>query len=321
MLHVPEAPQTDRSGSTDLPDWENHHLLHRNRLPARAHFTAYPDEATALVGARIALGTFAQWHVAFHYAPTPIAARQDFAAADFDDAGWDLLPVPANWQMQWLWRAALHQCASIRSRSIRRACQARIPPAAIAGAFMYPADWSGRQLHPALRRRRLRPSSYISTAATSASPKAAAWPAEFDVTEFMLVPGENLLAVRVYQWSDGSYLEDQDMWWLSGIFRDVTLLAEPPVGALGSAVDPGLHAGLPGRNAACASNRDARTRRAGRIPGGNQHCLMRMARPVPGVAATADVDDQRAGDCRACRRDVARRGFGRPTIPICIRCW
>ena len=40
-------------------------------------------------------------------------------------------------------------------------------------------------------------------------------------------PGENLLAVRVFQWSDGSYCEDQDMWWLSGIFRDVLLLAEP----------------------------------------------------------------------------------------------
>ena len=40
-------------------------------------------------------------------------------------------------------------------------------------------------------------------------------------------PGGNVLAVRVHQWSAGSYLEDQDMWWLSGIFRDVTLLARP----------------------------------------------------------------------------------------------
>ena len=53
-------------------------------------------------------------------------------------------------------------------------------------------------------------------------------PAEFDVG-WALRPGEeNVLAVRVHQWSSGSYLEDQDMWWLSGIFRDVTLLARPP---------------------------------------------------------------------------------------------
>ena len=52
-------------------------------------------------------------------------------------------------------------------------------------------------------------------------------PAEFDVTS-MVCPGRNVLAVTVYQWSDGSYLEDQDMWWLSGIFRDVSLLWRPP---------------------------------------------------------------------------------------------
>ena len=52
-------------------------------------------------------------------------------------------------------------------------------------------------------------------------------PTEFDVGD-ALRPGEdNVLAVRVHQWSAGSYLEDQDMWWLSGIFRGVTLLARP----------------------------------------------------------------------------------------------
>src|SRR5690554_5088117 len=51
-------------------------------------------------------------------------------------------------------------------------------------------------------------------------------PLEFDVTD-AIKPGINTLAVRVSQWSAASYLEDQDMWWLSGIFRDVTLLARP----------------------------------------------------------------------------------------------
>jgi len=51
-------------------------------------------------------------------------------------------------------------------------------------------------------------------------------PSEFDLTPF-LVAGDNLLCVMVLRWSDGSYLEDQDMWWLSGIFRDVKLLTKP----------------------------------------------------------------------------------------------
>ena len=46
----------------------------------------------------------------------------------------------------------------------------------------------------------------------------------------VLRPGRNVLAVRVHQWSSGSYLEDQDMWWLPGIFRDVTLVARPADG-------------------------------------------------------------------------------------------
>ena len=52
-------------------------------------------------------------------------------------------------------------------------------------------------------------------------------PSEFDVTHVARA-GRNVLAVDVYQWSDGSYLEDQDMWWLSGIFREVSLLWRPP---------------------------------------------------------------------------------------------
>ncbi len=58
--------------------------------------------------------------------------------------------------------------------------------------------------------------------------KGSRVPAEFDVTS-LVRPGSNTLAVQVLQWSDGSYLEDQDMWWLSGIFRAVTLVAIPRV--------------------------------------------------------------------------------------------
>jgi len=49
---------------------------------------------------------------------------------------------------------------------------------------------------------------------------------EFDITQ-LVRPGDNVIAVRVHQWSAGSYLEDQDTWWLSGIFRGVTLINEP----------------------------------------------------------------------------------------------
>ena len=56
--------------------------------------------------------------------------------------------------------------------------------------------------------------------------KVSRLPAEFDVTS-LVKPGENDVTVRVYKWSDGTYLEDQDMWWFSGIYRDVELINEP----------------------------------------------------------------------------------------------
>jgi len=65
-------------------------------------------------------------------------------------------------------------------------------------------------------------------------------PAEFDVTAVLRPGAENVLAVRVHQWSAGSYLEDQDMWWLPGIFRDVTLRLRPD----GGIDDVFVHAGF-----------------------------------------------------------------------------
>ncbi|MGN0267579.1 MAG: glycoside hydrolase family 2 TIM barrel-domain containing protein [Lachnospiraceae bacterium] len=69
--------------------------------------------------------------------------------------------------------------------------------------------------------------------------KVSRLPAEFDITGFVN-EGENDITVRVYKWSDGTYLEDQDMWWLSGIYRDVELIREPKNGILDCQVDGSL---------------------------------------------------------------------------------
>ena len=65
--------------------------------------------------------------------------------------------------------------------------------------------------------------------------KGARLPSEFDVTQ-ALKQGVNTIAVEVVQWSDGTYLEDQDMWWLSGLFRDVSLYSRPQNGLYGMQV-------------------------------------------------------------------------------------
>src|SRR5215217_2414732 len=93
------ATSPDTTSDTVQPDYENHHVLHRNRLPARAHFATFPDEETALSGRTSPweLSLNGAWR--FHYALTPVEAPAGFAAEDYDDAGWDQLSVPSNWQM------------------------------------------------------------------------------------------------------------------------------------------------------------------------------------------------------------------------------
>jgi beta-galactosidase len=167
----------------------------------------------------------------FHWAPSVAAAPRAGALADpgFDDSGWDELPVPAHWQ--------LHGYGAPAYTNVRYPfpLDPPVPPdenptADYRRAFHLPAEWAG--LGVVLR-------------FEGVDSCARAWlnghelghstgsrlPVEFDVTEAVVPGARNVLTVRVHQWSAGSYLEDQDMWWLSGIFRDVALLARPP-GAL-----------------------------------------------------------------------------------------
>ncbi|AJT41056.1 glycoside hydrolase family 2 TIM barrel-domain containing protein [Psychromicrobium lacuslunae] len=156
---------------------------------------------------------------------------EDFAAAGFDDADWDTLPVPAHW--------VLHGEGKY-GRPIYTNVQFPFPidPPFVPDEnptgdyrrhFVLPQDWtpSGRTL--------LRFDGVESTyrlwlnGIEIGVAKGSRLVQEFDVTE-ALRPEQNLLAVRVHQWSAASYLEDQDQWWLPGIFRDVTLLHRPQGG-------------------------------------------------------------------------------------------
>ena len=282
---MPPRPTTPHVNVT-RPDWENHQLLHRNRLPARARFTAYPDKAAARSGASSPweLSLNGMWR--FHYAATPAEAPADYAAESCDDEGWGQLPVPANWQM--------HGYGRPHYTNVRYPFPIdppHVPSDNPTGTyrlrFHIPSDWQGRRLilrfdgvdsafEVALNGR------YVGFS------KGSRVPAEFDVTEHARA-GENLLAVRVYQWSDGSYIEDQDMWWLSGIFRDVTLLAAPGAALWDLRVDPGLHDDL---RAATLRVQASLQGGAGQVKRGRLELelLDPSGQAVPGVAAAVDID-------------------------------
>ncbi|MFK0103791.1 glycoside hydrolase family 2 TIM barrel-domain containing protein [Streptomyces sp. NPDC091217] len=166
----------------------------------------------------------------FRLSPTASAA-QDFASGDFDDHGWDSIPVPAHWVLEG---------DGAYGRPIYTNIQFPFPidPPHVPDEnptgdyrrhFDLPDDWSDAE-RIVLRFDGVESLFKVwvnGTEIGSASGSRLAH--EFDVTAAVR-PGDNVVAVRVHQWSAASYLEDQDQWWLPGIFRDVTLLARPAGG-------------------------------------------------------------------------------------------
>jgi beta-galactosidase/evolved beta-galactosidase subunit alpha len=271
--------------STQRPDWENQEVLHRNRLPARARFTSYPDEASARSGAGSPwqLSLNGEWQ--FHYAVTPGEAPPDYAAEACDDAGWDRLPVPGNWQMHGYGRP---HYTNVQYPFVIDPpyVPSENPTGSYRRRFDLPDGWNERRLI-------LRFDGVDSAFAVHLNgqyigfSKGSRVPAEFDVTA-QARAGENLLAVQVYQWSDGSYIEDQDMWWLSGIFRDVTLLAEPPVALWDVHVDPELHEAMQAATLRVQATLHAKDQQgAHRL---EMRLLDARGRPVPNGESGADVE-------------------------------
>ncbi len=211
-------------------DWENPKLTNRNRLPARAYSFPYPDAASAATGERAASPWFmllnGQWD--FWYAETVAEAPEGFEADDFDTLGWDTIAVPSSWQMLGYGRP--HYTNVIYPFPV---CPPRVPTENPTGCyrrdFVLPEAWDGRAIR--LRFEGVDSAFHVWVNGQEIGfSKGSRIPAEFDITAAVR-PGVNNVSVRVVQWSDGSYLEDQDMWWLSGIFRDVYLLAAPSVHA------------------------------------------------------------------------------------------
>jgi beta-galactosidase len=156
----------------------------------------------------------------------------DFTDPAFDDTGWARLPVPAHWQLHG-YGAPCYTNTDYPFPLDPPRVPDENPTGDHRRTFHLPAGWpaaidsGGRVL--------LRLGGVDSAArlwlngAEVGHTTGSRLPTEFDVTG-LLRPGANLLAARVVQWSSGSYLEDQDMWWLSGLFRGVDLLCRPAGG-------------------------------------------------------------------------------------------
>jgi beta-galactosidase len=166
----------------------------------------------------------------FRLSPTASAA-EDFTADAFDDEGWDSIPVPSHWVLQGdgAYGRPIYTNVQFPFPIDPPYVPDENPTGDYRRHFALPADWSDAE-RVVLRFDGVESLFRVwvnGVAIGSASGSRLAH--EFDVTSAVR-PGDNVVAVRVHQWSAASYVEDQDQWWLPGIFRDVTLLARPAGG-------------------------------------------------------------------------------------------
>jgi Beta-galactosidase/beta-glucuronidase len=217
-------------GTVQLNDWENPQVVGRNKEPAHATAITFADVPSALRGERSDSPYFmllnGDWR--FHWSPNPGTAPEDFYREDFDDSSWDTIAVPGNWQVQGYGVPRyLSADYAFDITHLPRVQEDTNEVGSYRTTFTIPEEWRGRQVFIHFDGVDSAFYLWINGQMVGYS-QDSRLPAEFNITPYIR-PGENLLAVRVYRWSDGSYLEDQDMWFLSGIFRDVYLFSTPTV--------------------------------------------------------------------------------------------
>lgn len=208
-------------------EWENPEIFAQNKLPARATFYAYESADLAKKQVREKSDYFVSlngdWH--FNWVRKPVDRPQDFWQTGFDYSTWGTIEVPSNWELQG--HGIPHY---VNIDYVFPANQPFIPheynPV---GSYIkqldVPSNWQGKRVY--LHFGAVNSAMYIWVNGKKVGySQGSKLPAEFDITDYVSA-GANKVAVEVYRWSDGSYLEDQDAWSLSGIDREVYAYATP----------------------------------------------------------------------------------------------
>ena len=151
----------------------------------------------------------------------------DFFKADYDVSGWPELPVPSNWQFH-SYDVPTYTDVTYPFENAPPRIQAHYNPVgSYRREFELPADWADRPIF--LHFAGVNSAFYVWVNGCKVGfNQGSHMPAEFEIST-LARPGRNMVAVEVYRWCAGSYLEDQDMWRLAGIFRDVFVYSPPPV--------------------------------------------------------------------------------------------
>ncbi|WP_338287380.1 glycoside hydrolase family 2 TIM barrel-domain containing protein [Luteolibacter sp. LG18] len=220
-------------------EWQQEQNLSRNKELPRATFMAFPDVESAKAVAREKSPWFQSldgpWK--FNWVGNPSERPADFHKPEFDVSKWKDIRVPSNWQLEGYDVPIYSNQSYTFKRDWPRvmgeppkdwpAFKDRNPVGSYRRTFTVPKEWDGKEVFVNFDGADSFFYLWINGKYVGFS-KDSRSPADFNITK-ELKPGENIIAVEVYRYSDGSYLECQDMWRLSGIFRSVYLQATPKV--------------------------------------------------------------------------------------------
>lgn len=209
--------------------WENIKIDSIGRLDARAHFLSFPSKEKAMLNENKYTHAFknlnGEWK--FLFLDAPEYSPEGFFLSDFPTDTFDNITVPGNWQLQGYGK--MHYSDLWYNFPIN---PPYVPTENPTGIYKrtFTIDESFQDKTIILRFCGVDSAYHVWINGREAGySKGARNEAEFDITD-LVHAGENDVTVRVYQWSDGTYIEDQDMWWESGIYRDVELIGIPKAG-------------------------------------------------------------------------------------------
>lgn len=224
-------------------DWENPAVFAEGRLAPRATAHPYDSKDAAREGNYEASPYYRSlngtWK--FRFSPKPADRPADFYKTGYDTSAWDDIAVPSNWEMQGYGTPIYTNVVYPFPQNQPHIPHGDNPVGSYKRTFELPEQWDGR--HTILHFDGSTAGMYVWVNGHKAGyVQSTKNPAEFDITEWVR-PGVNDIACEVYRWTDGSYLEDQDFWRLSGIDRNVYLYSVAPVRILDFFARPGLDEG------------------------------------------------------------------------------
>lgn len=228
-------------------DWQNLQMFDQNKEAAHATLMPFKTEQAALTKKRNASVYYKSlngtWK--FNWVRKPADRPADFYKESFDVSDWDDIPVPSNWEVQGYgvpiyvnhqyefadFKAPVSEeiefTEKIYPKNPGKVPTDYNPVGSYRRTFTVPDSWEGRRVF--LQFGAVKSAMYVWVNGEKVGySQGSKTPAEWDITDY-LVAGENTLALEVYRWSDGSYLECQDFWRISGIERDVFIYSTPHV--------------------------------------------------------------------------------------------